>query len=337
MKGRGFNRIYLLVLLFVLLRIPCYLVSGNLTCRDQALPKTLASCEYDKDCVENAYCWNQQTCLCMTGYLVDRNRTHVQCLRTATAMGDPCTKDVQCSVTFTAQAECRDNVCQCSIGSHFQAGRCYQTVRIGQMCQTSKNCYVENSPSYCVTGFCECPFQHHPNSDGTRCIRSSFLDDQCSGDEECVAQNSRCLNVCRCNVDHVMSSDRKRCLKAANVIGESCSEHAQCQEFMTNAQCNEERCSCVEGYHQRGPVCYRSVKLGRACETHRQCVTPTNRDSNTTEVTSVDCIYGMCTCASDYTTTEDQLDCIRYSDNGTGNLQINWLALLMILASFYRF
>ncbi|XP_020710888.2 prion-like-(Q/N-rich) domain-bearing protein 25 isoform X2 [Athalia rosae] len=292
--------------------------------------KTLTTCQYDSDCVENAYCWAQQSCLCKEGYLVDKNRTHVQCLLIATQFGDPCTMDVQCRVTFTAQAKCRDGFCGCSEASHFQAGRCYESKRIGQICQVSNNCHIQDSPSYCVSGVCTCPFQHHPNADGTRCLRSSFLGDGCSGDEECVAQNSRCLDVCRCQVDHVISADQKRCLKAANAVGEQCEIDSQCKAFMSNAECREGQCFCVKNYHQRGPVCMRSVMLNHECSDSRQCVTPTHKDSNSSEITNVDCVDGTCVCTADYTATEDSLDCIRFSENGASGLDLASVGFVLI-------
>ena len=43
--------------------------------------ETLAKCQYDDDCMKNAYCWNQETCLCKDNYIAYKNRTHVECLR----------------------------------------------------------------------------------------------------------------------------------------------------------------------------------------------------------------------------------------------------------------
>lgn len=46
----------------------------------------------------------------------------------ANAIGDPCEADVQCRVTFAPYSECRQNICQCSDGSHYVEGRCYESV-----------------------------------------------------------------------------------------------------------------------------------------------------------------------------------------------------------------
>lgn len=75
--------------------------------------------------------------------------------------------------------------------------------------------------------------------------------------------------------------------------------------------------------------------LNQWCQSHKECVTETFRDSISTEIMNVDCINGMflmklhkkeirmrifflgiCVCAKDYIMTEELHDCIRYSDNG---------------------
>lgn len=43
--------------------------------------ETLAACRYDLDCMENAYCWNQEACYCKDGYVVYRNRSDFHCLK----------------------------------------------------------------------------------------------------------------------------------------------------------------------------------------------------------------------------------------------------------------
>lgn len=43
--------------------------------------ETLAKCRYDEDCMKNAYCWDQEACLCKDGFIVNKNRTHLECLK----------------------------------------------------------------------------------------------------------------------------------------------------------------------------------------------------------------------------------------------------------------
>ncbi|XP_015435971.1 PREDICTED: prion-like-(Q/N-rich) domain-bearing protein 25 isoform X2 [Dufourea novaeangliae] len=292
--------------------------------------QTLAKCRYDDDCMKNAYCWNQEACLCKDDYIVYKNRTHVECLKVAAAIGDPCEADVQCRVTFAPYSECRRNICQCSDGSHYVEGRCYESVGLGLACQTNRNCYIKDS--YCVTGFCECTLKYHPNPRNDGCIPSKELGDQCLNDYECVAENSRCIDVCSCRVDHVLSRDGKRCLKAANSVGEPCQEDSQCQLFLKDSKCgSNDKCGCLEYFHQRGSVCIKDVALNERCENHKECITDTYRDSYSTEVMNVDCVDGLCACAKDYTVTEKLHDCIRFSDNGAA-AATPWTQLSRILA-----
>ncbi|XP_017752295.1 PREDICTED: prion-like-(Q/N-rich) domain-bearing protein 25 isoform X2 [Eufriesea mexicana] len=291
--------------------------------------QTLAKCRYDVDCMNNAYCWNQEACLCKDEYIVYKNRTHVECLKVANAIGDRCEVDIQCRVTFAPFSECRRNICQCSDGSHYVEGRCYESVGLGQACQTHRNCYIKDS--YCVTGFCACTLKYHPNPRNDGCIPSAELDDECTNDYECVAENSRCSQqVCSCEAGHVLSKDGKRCLKARYSVGEPCHEDVQCQMFLKSTVCGPNgKCSCIDNFHQSGPVCLRDSLLNNRCQSHRECVTATHRHSNSTEVTSVDCVGGICMCAKDYIMTEFN-ECVGYSDNGAATAH-SWQQILRIL------
>ncbi|XP_011296792.1 prion-like-(Q/N-rich) domain-bearing protein 25 isoform X2 [Fopius arisanus] len=296
---------------------------------------TMASCTYDKDCTENAYCWNHETCYCMEGYLVNRNQSALECLKIASEIGDPCTLDVQCHVTFTAQAECRNNICVCSEGSHYESEskRCYESIGIGHMCQTSYNCHIsDGSPSFCVDGFCRCPRQHHPN--GKECLKSAFLGDQCSIDDECFDLHSHCTGTCTCKVGYVRSSDGKQCLKAAESMGDPCIEDSQCTASLRNSKCGDDNtCTCLVNLKLRGSSCFRKLNsqmLGKGCVNRAQCVEPTIPETalDETDVTNVDCINGRCSCAVGYTQTEAMDDCIRFSENGTSKSKNASVSLL---------
>lgn len=270
--------------------------------------------------------------MCKEDYIVYKNRTHVECLKVASTIGDPCEVDVQCQVTFAPYSECRQNICQCSDGSHYEEGRCYESVGLGKVCQSHHNCYIKNS--YCVTGFCACTLKHIPNPRNDGCIPSAELGDKCSNDYECVTENSRCIETCVCKVDHVISSDGKRCLKAADSVGDPCQKDSQCQLFLDNTVCGSNgKCRCVENWHQRGSICLTDIALSHPCLTHTQCITETYRDSSSTEVMNVDCVDGYCVCAKDYTMTPNGRDCIGYSENAAASMawqQIRVLAVVVV-------
>lgn len=306
-------------------------------CNDRTLPpQTLAKCQYDDDCMNNAYCWNQEACLCKNGYIVNKNGTSVECLKVASAIGDSCVADVQCRVTFATHSECKRNICQCSDGSHYVEGRCYESVGLGQACQTHRNCYIKDS--YCVTGFCACNLKYHPNPRNDGCIPSAELGEECMDDHECITDNSQCMGTCTCKVDHITSGDGKRCLKAANSVGEPCEQDSQCRLFLKHTVCGANgTCSCVGNTHRRGSICLRDVELYDACRNHRECVTAKHRDSESAEVTSVDCLDGICVCAKDYILSEELRDCVRYSDNDAARTTSPWQAGLLSLVYFLGF
>ncbi|XP_014603814.1 PREDICTED: prion-like-(Q/N-rich) domain-bearing protein 25 isoform X2 [Polistes canadensis] len=301
-------------------------------CNDRrSPPQTLATCRYDLDCMENAFCWNQKACYCKDGYVVYRNNSNYHCLKVANNIEDTCVADVQCHLTFTLHSECRNHVCQCSSTAHFVNGRCYESIGLARICQTNHNCYVKDS--YCVNGYCVCDNRQHPNPERTKCIKNAYLGDKCEQDFECVSENTRCMEICKCKVDYVLSEDGTRCLKAANSVGEGCREDSQCQEFLQNTICQDNVCTCVEEYHRRGPVCVRDVGLGQRCVSHNECVTQTYKHSNSTDLMKVDCLNDRCTCAKDYIMSQELDDCIRYSESGATSLQTYRIFFLIIFAN----
>ncbi|XP_050596118.1 rh5-interacting protein-like isoform X2 [Bombus affinis] len=310
--------------------VPSAVVAAHGQHEHLLLRQTLAKCRYDEDCMKNAYCWDQEACLCKDGFIVNKNRTHLECLKVANAIGDPCEVDIQCQVTFAPYSECRQRICQCSDGSHYVEGRCYESVGLGLPCQSHRNCYIKDS--FCVTGFCACTLNYHANPRNDVCIPSIELGGKCSKDYDCIAENSRCLDFCTCKVDHVLSSDGKRCLKVSESIGEPCQENSQCQLFQRESECGPNgRCRCIKYFHQRGSICLKDTLLNDRCQSHRECITETYRDSNSTEVMNVDCIDGFCKCAKDYILAEELHDCIRYSDNGAATITESWQQLPLVL------
>ncbi|XP_053986760.1 prion-like-(Q/N-rich) domain-bearing protein 25 isoform X1 [Hylaeus volcanicus] len=290
---------------------------------------TLESCHYDDDCIENAYCWNQEACLCKDDYIVYKNRTHVKCLKVATAIGDPCEADIQCRITFATYSECQRSICQCSDGSHYFEGRCYESIGLGKACQSHRNCYIKDS--YCVTGFCECTLNYHPNPRNDGCIPNVELGDKCSKDYECVAENSTCRNVCSCRMSHVVSNDGKRCLRAANSVGEPCQEDSQCRLFLKDSNCGSNgECICADKFHRSGSECLKDVALNARCESHRECVTDRHRDSHSIQVTNVECLDDVCVCAKDYIITEELRDCIPYVDSGGASVSTPWKGITRV-------
>lgn len=70
-------------------------------------------------------------------------------------------------------------------------------------------------------------------------------------DKECIALHSRCHDVCRCKVSHVISLDGLRCIKIAEKISDECEEDIQCQAHIPYANCGDNNtCICKDDYHE---------------------------------------------------------------------------------------
>lgn len=282
-------------------------------------------CKYDSDCIANAYCKEQKYCQCKDEFIIYVNGTSLSCLEEASRLEDDCEADIQCTKPFGNHAECVTRAggfgtCSCKVGAHFKDGRCYETSLIGEKCKVSNNCYLASGqPAYCDRSVCACPNKYHPNQDGTDCIKTVHLDEPCESDQECVTENSRCGEVCRCKVNYIQSRNKDKCLKAADKLGERCEENEQCTAFLTTAMCGADGlCACFPGYHHIPPDsrCFRDVGLGDTCEETAECV-----------VTSAVCSSGRCQCERGLSPNQDNSKCI--GENGQVAAQYSLHVLLV--------
>lgn len=106
-----------------------------------------------------------------------------------------------------------------------------------------------------------CPYETHPSQDNTACLKNVQLGEKCLDDEECVAGDAKCHDVCRCRTSHIISTDRKECLPMAGKLYEFCDEDIQCTSNIPYSYCNlNGTCTCRENYHDVNYVSYKSVK-----------------------------------------------------------------------------
>lgn len=83
---------------------------------------------------------------------------------------------------------------------------------LGHFCRLTNNCIGEDT--FCRSGICVCPIDKHSNYYNTACLNNARLLDKCSIDDECIDENSRCHDVCRCSGSHTLSSNESLCLKS---------------------------------------------------------------------------------------------------------------------------
>lgn len=291
--------------------------------------RAVKPCNYDSDCIANAYCKEQQYCQCKKDFIIYDNETGFSCLEEASRLGDACEADIQCTKPFGNYAECvtREGLlgtCNCKAGAHFKDGSCYETSLIGEKCKVSNNCYLASGqPAYCDRSLCACPNKYHPNPDGTDCIKTVHLDEPCHSDQECVTENSRCAEVCRCKVNYIQSRQKDKCLKAADNVGEPCEENEQCTAFLMTATCGADGlCTCSPGYHHITPNsrCFRDVGLGDTCEESAECL-----------VSSAACSLGRCQCEQGFSPSEDNSKCIGENGQEPSQYSLRVLVITFVL------
>ncbi|KAJ9587732.1 hypothetical protein L9F63_018840 [Diploptera punctata] len=291
-------------------------------------------CNYDTDCIENAFCRDQTYCQCKAEFLLHLNGTNnFLCLKEATNLDDSCIEDIQCTKPFGSHATCTVTIggykaCSCVSGAHFTEGRCYQTSRIGERCVVHNNCQLDSGlRAYCDRSICNCPNNYHPDASGKDCIRTSYLDDPCTSDQECITENSRCGEVCRCKIEYIQSHQRNACLRAADNMGDPCEETEQCTRFLDRARCDTDgTCNCVAGFHYFTPQnkCYRDIFLGEMCEGNEECIPQFS-----------ECKNGVCHCKEGYQEGQNITYCITAKNIGSkGQIGNKYILHLLLCLPF---
>ncbi|XP_059612413.1 prion-like-(Q/N-rich) domain-bearing protein 25 [Phlebotomus argentipes] len=258
------------------------LISGS--AQDLVRRRTSNVCQSSSVCPPNAYCeYNADPldtgqCVCNPGYIIVAENKKRECYPVAKNLGDSCTHDDQCQMAFSTESECFQGRCDCKLGTHFvrRENTCYKSVKINDWCRLTNNCLGEGT--VCRSGVCLCPFNKHPNEDFTECEDDIALGESCFRDSQCVANNSRCHDICRCRVSHVLSHDRTKCLKIAEQLYDECEESIQCTYQLNYSSCDFDydsetvgKCKCRHGYHESNGACFVSVEVGGICEMDENC------------------------------------------------------------------
>ncbi|XP_065080947.1 prion-like-(Q/N-rich) domain-bearing protein 25 [Ochlerotatus camptorhynchus] len=303
--SRPHTRIYDNGLLLVQLTTLAFFVTSSVlpTVLGQTFVRRTASvCRTDSECPSNAYCEHYTpptgfgVCSCLQGHFMLTHNYTRECLRFATAIGDFCQYDDQCQYLLSTDSECRANSCQCREGTHYveRERRCYKTSYLGQYCRLTNNCIGDDT--YCRDGVCVCAVGKHPNAGRNLCLPDVYLGETCFRDEECITEHSRCNNVCRCRVSHILNREQNQCLPIAGKLYDLCEVDLQCLYNIPHSRCqiattpigeSVGNCTCANGYHEIGYKCYPSVYLNGICEVDENCAI--NQDTV--------CINGRCRCA----------------------------------------
>ncbi|XP_022906514.2 prion-like-(Q/N-rich) domain-bearing protein 25 isoform X2 [Onthophagus taurus] len=139
-------------------------------------------------------------------------------------LGDKCSSNYYC--WYIANAECRNNICQCMEGTTQYGEGCLEDVNPKIACPNSNECYLLEYNSICVDGYCRCPIKHHFR-DG-KCHYNKHLREPCTEDKECYlgmqfVGSMICKNF-RCNCNNGYHSVNSRCRNGSikNIPGFSC-------------------------------------------------------------------------------------------------------------------
>ncbi|XP_049810133.1 prion-like-(Q/N-rich) domain-bearing protein 25 [Schistocerca nitens] len=297
--------------LTLLLALPLLLTGAACAVHHPAqLRRGQIDCRYDEDCIPNAYCKEQKYCLCKVGafaYTLSNGST--ACLKAATTVGDPCSLNEQCVMNLSENSACDSaGRCQCREDAHFVEGRCHRTSRAGESCRVSNDCHIDNPNVMlsCLYQVCVCPQQYRPVNNGSDCVRTLELGQNCDTDEECITEGAVCKDVCHCTVHHEISQDGRHCLLAAEVLESPCQEDAQCAKYIEFSKCQSGLCVCEDDYHYTSAKskCWRNIGLNERCSDSAECVLKHGND-----MAAICSVSGVCQCMKGYEPTSDNSDC----------------------------
>ncbi|XP_078339757.1 uncharacterized protein LOC144627247 [Crassostrea virginica] len=273
-----------------------------------------------------AYCaYIGKTCICPcpSGYIM----VNGHCLLANVHVGYTCSSDLQCTGTDYA-GDCSNGVCNCHRGYLQINGICYpEDVPLNEHCTYNHQCSA--SPyAACLEGTCKCIDGYKAQNDGHcgkenqsfgglcsqndqcstticrkgRCVCRSeyvFIDDDCykrdvSLNQHCIYNHqcsaspyAACLDgTCKC-IDGYKAQYDGHCGKEKASYGGFCLRSDQCTH---STVCENERCTCKQGFIFINSECHESVPLNRSCVHHMQC----------SESSYAACVKGKCDCIAGY-------------------------------------
>ncbi|CAK9824017.1 hypothetical protein ANTRET_LOCUS2253 [Anthophora retusa] len=168
---------------------------GSFSCLEQyGSTKIGEKCERDHNCIQNAYCRVQMTCLCNPYYSPSLDMT--MCIANA---GLRCTDNFACSTM--ANAECRQGVCACKdsyiLDTNNSSNCINRPSKVDDYCQRTDECQDTLGRALCINNRCQCITSYHFVNETAKCIQTRFLYNMCTRDYECRSYNNENVLECR--------------------------------------------------------------------------------------------------------------------------------------------
>lgn len=199
----------------VVLLLACF---GSLSCLKQlgqepGAAKVGERCERDRNCIRNAYCRVQMTCLCDQYYSPTLDKS--MCIASA---GLSCTNDLACS-TMT-NAECNQGVCACRDSYTLDISNSSNCISrpstVDDRCQRTDDCQDALGRALCIDGHCRCITSYHFATETGKCIQTRLLYNACAVDYECIGFDNENALECR-NGECVCKEGGATCSRASTL------------------------------------------------------------------------------------------------------------------------
>lgn len=194
----------------------------------------------------------------------------------AVKIGDSCkdNANICSSIRFSA---CYQQHCVCHNGyvASTDLTTCLEKrFSLGESCQDSKQCQVDNSVCYgLLLPTCTCTSSYVPSSNKKECLPvRNKLDEKCESTKQCLVANSECTRgICDCD-DGSFPKDTITCLEFRDKLDEQCVDNLQCL-VPEEATCANNKCSCPSGYNSSSnkEFCVTPAGLAEKCHDSGQC------------------------------------------------------------------
>lgn len=163
------------------------------------------------------------------------------------------------------------------------------------------NTTCENNKCVCISGY------HYVDN---ACWKIIHFNDLCTRNQECShIEGGVCMNnmTCGCAAEMVLNLNGKNCLAAARKIRDECMESIQCTTTFEFSTCVDKVCQCEQNFHYEHELtrCFPSRAIGDECAHNYECYQADDYE-NDPPIKSVMCESNICTCADNYTLSENK-------------------------------
>ncbi|XP_011156737.1 prion-like-(Q/N-rich) domain-bearing protein 25 isoform X2 [Solenopsis invicta] len=208
---------------------------------------------------------------------------------------------------------CNDTIRQCVCSKNYVPadngrGCVLKADSIEASCTDENQCLAFLANTTCENNKCVCKSDYYYVDKA--CWKMVEYDEPCTKNEECShIEGSICTDdmTCRCAAEMVLNTNNTKCLPAAKEMQDECTESIQCEATFEFSICVDEKCQCDQNFHYERELtrCFFNKAIGDECANDYECYQAEDYE-NDPPIKSMICNSNICTCADNYTFSENK-------------------------------